>query len=255
MKKPINSLKTSRKFHKWLMLFVGVQFVIWSVTGAYMVFFDIDYIHGDSLVINHQTKIAPDDINYSLKNLLDDYPQAEQISVGTFIDVNVYRFTLDGKALLVDAADGGLLSPLDKKTAQNAARYYYSGDGQIQEAELLINNPPFELSPKHLPAWRVNFDNFGSPSIYVSAHSGQLVGKRHEFWRLFDWMFRFHIMDYGDAEEIDNILLFCITLIAIVACIFGLMLTYFRVFKKEPKAADPAFVTMQPAAPNRANKL
>jgi hypothetical protein len=46
-------LKISRKSHKWLMLFVGVQFVIWSITGVYMVLFDIDYIHGDSLVINH----------------------------------------------------------------------------------------------------------------------------------------------------------------------------------------------------------
>jgi Cu(I)/Ag(I) efflux system membrane protein CusA/SilA len=254
MTKPSNSLKISRKTHKWLMLFVGVQFVIWSVTGAYMVFFDIDYIHGDSLVINHQTKIVPDDIHFSLTDLRNEYPLAEQISVGTFINATVYRFTVAGKALLVDAADGGLLSPLDKSTAQNAARYYYSGQGKINEAELLINNPPFELSSRHLPAWRVNFDNFGSPSIYVSAHSGQLVGKRHEFWRLFDWMFRFHIMDYGDAEEIDNILLFCITLIAVVACIFGLMLTYFRVFKKEPKAADPVFETMQPAAPNRGNK-
>ncbi len=56
-------VKTSRKFHTWLMSFVDVQFVIWSITGAYMVFFDIDYIHGDSLVINHQTKINPNDIH------------------------------------------------------------------------------------------------------------------------------------------------------------------------------------------------
>ena len=89
MNKSMGLLKTSRKFHKWLMLFVGVQFVIWSITGAYMVFFDIDYIHGDSLVINHQTKIVPNDIQYSLKSLLNDYPQAEQISVGTFINQNV----------------------------------------------------------------------------------------------------------------------------------------------------------------------
>tara|TARA_R110002167_G_scaffold366330_1_gene594905 strand:+ start:458 stop:1204 length:747 start_codon:yes stop_codon:yes gene_type:complete len=231
-------LKTSRKFHKWLMLFVGVQFVIWSITGAYMVFFDIDYIHGDSLVINHQTKIVPNDIQYSLKNLLNDYPQAEQISVGTFINQNVYRFSVAGKKMLIDATNGRLLSPLNKQAGQAAARHYYSGDGQIRETELLIDNPPFELNPRALPAWRVNFDNFGSPSIYVSAQSGQLVGKRHEFWRLFDWMFRFHIMDYGDDEEIDNMLLFWITLTGILACIFGLILVYFRVFKPNSDKKD-----------------
>lgn len=238
MNKSMGLLKTSRKYHKWLMLFVGVQFVIWSITGAYMVFFDIDYIHGDSLVINHQTKIVPNDIQYSLKNLLNDYPQAEQISVGTFINQNVYRFSVAGKKMLIDATNGRLLSPLNKQDGQAAASHYYSGDGQIRETELLIDNPPFELNPRALPAWRVNFDDFGSPSIYVSAQSGQLVGKRHEFWRLFDWMFRFHIMDYGDDEEIDNMLLFWITLIGILACIFGLILVYFRVFKLNSDKKD-----------------
>lgn len=254
MNKSMRTLKTSRKFHKWLMLFVGVQFVIWSVTGAYMVFFDIDYIHGDSLVINHQTKIAPEDINYSLKNLLNDHPKAKQISVGTFIDTNVYRFTVNGKALLVDAQDGRLLSPLDKQTAQTAARHYYSGDGAIQETELLIDNPPFELSPRALPAWRVNFDDFGAPSIYVSAQNGQLVGKRHEFWRLFDWMFRFHVMDYGDDVEIDNMLLFWIALAGALACIFGLILVYFRVFKKDSNEPKSAFESAQSLATNEGKK-
>ena len=245
-------LKTSRKYHKWLMLFIGLQFVIWSVTGAYMVFFDIDYIHGDSLVTNPQSKITPDEMQYSLKELLNDYPDAEQISVGTFIDKNVYRFVSNDESYLLDATNGQLLSPLNKDMAQAAATFYYSGDGQIQEVELLLENPPFELNPRALPAWRVNFDNFGAPSIYVSAQSGLLVGKRHEFWRLFDWMFRFHIMDYGDAEEIDNMLLFWITLFGIAACILGLVLTYFRVFKANDDASPPP---IEPAVLDKGAKL
>ena len=54
MSRSVNILKVSRKFHKWLMLFIGLQFIIWSISGAYMVIFDIDYIHGDSLVVTHQ---------------------------------------------------------------------------------------------------------------------------------------------------------------------------------------------------------
>lgn len=77
--------KVSRKIHKWLMLFIGIQFVIWSVTGTYMVFFDIDYIHGDSLVVNHQDKINPHDIEYSLSTLFGEYPNAENIRLSTFL--------------------------------------------------------------------------------------------------------------------------------------------------------------------------
>lgn len=46
-----------RDLYKWLMAFVGVQFVFWSIKGTYMVFFDIDYIHGGSMLKSHQTTL------------------------------------------------------------------------------------------------------------------------------------------------------------------------------------------------------
>jgi Cu(I)/Ag(I) efflux system membrane protein CusA/SilA len=98
----------------------GLYDLIWS----YMVLFDINYIHGDSLVINHQTKIDPNSIHYSLKSLLNDYPQVKQISVGTFINQNVYRFFVVEKKRLIHATSGQLLSPIDKQVGQAAARYY-----------------------------------------------------------------------------------------------------------------------------------
>ena len=255
MNSSMATLKTSRKMHKWIMLFVGAQFVIWSVTGAYMVFFDIDYIHGDSLVTNHQTKIKPNEMQYLLADLLQDYPRAKQVEVGTFINLTVYRFYQAEQRMLVNAANGQLLSPIDKLWAQKAASHYYRGKGEIQEVELILQDPPFELSRRALPAWRVNFADFGSPSIYVSANSGELVGKRHEFWRLFDWMFRFHVMDYGDAEEVDNMLLFWATLAGILACVFGLILTYFRVFKPNSNEVDASLESSQQMSTNGGGKL
>lgn len=237
----MNVVKNSRKLHKWLMLFIGIQFVIWSVTGAYMVFFDIDYIHGDSLVVNHQEKISVDKVQFSLSSLYQQYPHAEQIEVGKFIDKEVYRFVIyDNKTkaktfYLLDATTGTLLSPLDEQSAIKAAKYHYSGAGNIKDLELITNNPPFELSARALPAWRVNFDDFGAPSIYISVESGKLVGKRHEFWRLFDWMFRFHVMDYNDGEDIDNLFLFIVVLFGILAAITGLILMYVRVIKPNGK--------------------
>ncbi len=226
-------LKTSRKLHKWLMAFIGAQFVIWSVTGAYMVFFDIDYIHGDSLVQNHQTKLNVEDIHYSQQALYQAYPNAEKIQLAKFIDRDVYRFKQDGVHFIVDAQNGELLSPLSKQQAVKAAQFEYTGSGGVAEVEYIEDNPPFELSRRvhdALPAWRVNFDDFGSPSLYISARSGALLAKRHEWWRIFDWMFRFHVMDYEDSE-IDNQLLFWFTLLGIFAGISGLILTFYRVFK------------------------
>ncbi len=219
------------------MLFLGVQFVIWTVSGAYMVIFNIDYIHGDSLVVNHQAKVNPDNINYSLFELIQHYPNAEQIEVGLFINKEVYRFKQRDTQYLIDASTGQQISPLDEELAVTAAQYYYSGTGDIVDVELITDNPPFELSARVLPAWRINFDDFGSPSIYVSARSGKLVTKRHEFWRTFDTMFSLHVMDY-EEEDPSNWLLFWVVLFSLIAALLGLVLTYFRVFKADAKGEN-----------------
>lgn len=222
-------LNTSRKFHKWLMLFLGIQFLIWSVSGAYMVIFDIDYIHGDSLVVNHQTKINANKITYSLSELRTLYPSAKNIEIGVFIDQEVYRFTYLDEKIVINASNGHKLSPLSANEAIKAAKHYYNGNGDVTDTELITENPPIELSRRALPAWRVNFDDFGNPSIYVSVQTGKLVGKRHEFWRIFDLMFSLHVMDYED-EDPSNQLLFWFTLFSIIASIFGGILSYFVVF-------------------------
>lgn len=223
-------LRTSRKFHKWLMLFLGIQFLIWSISGTYMVIFDIDYIHGDSLVVNHQTKLNANKITYPLSTLRLKYPSAKDIEVGLLINQEVYRFTQLDEKIIVNASNGDKLSPLSENDAINAAKHYYNGTGDVAKTELITQNPPIELSRRALPAWRVNFDDFGNPSIYVSAQTGKLVSKRHEFWRIFDLMFSLHVMDY-EEEDPSNQLLFWFVLFSIIASIFGGILSYFVIFK------------------------
>jgi Cu(I)/Ag(I) efflux system membrane protein CusA/SilA len=220
-------LKAARKTHKWLMLFLGIQFVTWSVTGAYMVFFNIDYIHGDSLIHNHQIKLVDAKVNISIQTLLKQYPEAKKVQLENFIRQPVYRFVVGNDNVLVSANSGALLSPISKDDAVAMAQFEYTGEGDISHVELITENPPFELRARALPAWRINFDDFGSPTLYVSATSGKIVGKRHEFWRLFDWIFRFHVMDYQDSE-VDNILLFCFSLLGLFAGLSGLILLYYR---------------------------
>jgi uncharacterized iron-regulated membrane protein len=230
-KKPLKLFNLSHKLHKWLMLFIGAQFVIWSITGAYMVFFDLDYIHGNSLIINHQNKIKSENLTYSSSTLFQQYPRAKNLSVGLLVNREVYRFNIAKQAFIIDAQSGEQLSPLNKNTAITIAKHLYSGDGKVLNAKLITTNPHFGLSARHLPVWQVNFDNFASPSLYISVSSGKVVSKRHQLWYLFDWMFRLHIMDYGDDEDVSNWLLFFIASLGFFAAFSGLVLTYFKVIK------------------------
>ncbi|MCJ8296816.1 MAG: PepSY domain-containing protein [Colwellia sp.] len=220
--------RNSRKYHKWLMLFIGLQFVVWSVSGTYMVLMDIDYIHGDSLVVEQKQTIAPEQVSYSFKQLLTEHPQAKKIELGLMLNKAVYRFSQNNEKVTVSAQDGQIISPISEGIATEIAKQNYDDKSVVISSVKLITETSLrELSARHLPVWRVDFDDFASPSFYISADSALLVTKRHSFWRIFDWMFAFHVMDYVD-ESPDNKLLRTVSILAFVASIFGLVLTYYR---------------------------
>ena len=227
--------RKSRKYHKWLMLFVGAQLLVWSITGAYMVVMDIHYIHGDSLVKTEKQTIDSEDVKYSFQQLLSDHSEAKDVELGMLLNQPVYRFNDGKQKVLLSAFDGRKLSPIDETLAISIAQNKYTNTkALVTHVQLITVNPPRELSGRHLPVWRIDFDDFATPSFYISANSGQLVTKRHSYWRVFDWMFAFHVMDYID-EEADNKLLLFFTVLAFIASIFGLVLTYNRLMPQQSK--------------------
>lgn len=235
--------RLSRRFHKWLMLLVGLQFVIWSISGAYMVVLNIDYIHGDSLVKQQSASLTSISVNYELHQLYSDYPKAEMIELTLLLDRAVYRFSENKQNYLLSADTGKLLSPISEGYAATIAKYLYKKpETKISHISLISENPPFELNERHLPVWRIDFDDFASPSFYINSHTGKLVTKRHSFWRLFDWMFSFHVMDYVE-ENPSNKLLLIFSVISLMACIFGVVLTYFRVFSNQGKKKNKGIIS------------
>jgi len=233
------------------MLFVGLQLLIWSITGTYMVLMDIHYIHGDSLVAKKTQSLAAKQVEFTFKELLAAHPQATSVELGFMLNQAVYRFNLDKKKVLLSATDGTQLSPINELLATAIARdKYHNKDVAIAKIQLLTEETPRELSRRYLPVWRVDFDEFSSPSFYISANSGQLVTKRHSYWRIFDWMFAFHVMDYID-EEADNKLLLLFSLMAFIASVFGLVLTYYRL---SPKYRTPKKLALSHNVRRKNNK-
>ena len=232
-------VRTSRKLHKWLMLLIGAQLLIWAATGTYMVVMDIDYIHGDSLVVSQQRNssaksraivIDVSQVNITLHEIQHRYLNAEQISLKMLQGKVVYQVKLDKKWQLMSTQNGELLPSISKTQAIAIANSRYSGNGAVISAKLL-SKPNGEVSPRILPAWQISFDDFAAPRLYISAQTGEIVTKRHSFWVLFDWLFRFHIMDYGGDEDSSNILLLVVALTSLLACITGVVLTYVSFIK------------------------
>lgn len=233
-------LKLARKYHKWLMVFVGAQFLIWACTGLYMVSMNIHFIHGESMVDQQKEPLNLKNVQVSMTDLLERFPNATRIKLQDFMGRPVYRFN-DGKngKVVMDAQKGRILPQVSELKAREIALHYYAQSNQIKRVTLFrdaLNMPP-ELSGRHLPFWQVTFDGLASPTLYISQQTGAIVTKRHNFWRLFDWMWRFHIMDYDDGENVSNGFLFIVALLGFVASILGAILTYHKVLKRKRKNA------------------
>ncbi len=238
-------IKVIRKYHKWLMTFVGIQFLFWSITGLYMVSMDIHYIHGESLVKKQEAKLAVKQVHYSISELAVKYPQANHIVLTQNMGQPVYIFTNgDQGKLTLDAKTGLLIPTVDETKAKEIAQYYYAGSHEIASIRLISSKStmPAELSSRHLPFWQVTFDNIAKPTFYISQQTGQVVAKRHDYWRLFDWMWRFHIMDYDDGENVANWFLFLVATLGLLAAIAGAVLTYKHVIAYKKKRRINAVV-------------
>lgn len=225
-----------RLLHRWLMLAVGIQFIAWVFSGLYFAFVNIHFIHGESQVIRNQTPVAPALIHQSFKDIQVRYPDATNIQLGNYMAYPVYRFTSDQRNFLLDATTGRPYSSADEAEIRNLAKYHYTGPSKISAIQLLTENPPYELSARHLPVWQVQFDDALHTTFYITPVQREVVSVRHTPWRAFEWLWRFHIMDHFEGSDPQNALLFWFTLLGIAASILGLNLTWFR-FKSKKVAS------------------
>jgi hypothetical protein len=147
--------------------------------------------------------------------------------------VPVYRVQSPSGKHLVNAETGVEISPLDETTAVSVARYHYTRQGEVVSSTLIANkeDSPTELQSRALPLWRVDFDDAGNTSFYVSPDDGVMVTRRHTYWRIFDFAWMLHIMDYEERADVNNTLLRIASGLGLVLSFLGMWLLFFS-FKR-----------------------
>lgn len=214
------------------MLVVGLQFLFWTCGGLYFSLFDIHYIHGESLV--HSPKpFQPDAIKYGFTAAIRDYPDAENLQLFPLEGKPYLQFTSQASGgsskIVIDATNGQPLKPINEQQARQLATQSFTGSEDISQVQMIAEDPPFELSPRHLPVWQVTFDDFAFSTLYISETTGQVVTKRHLWWRAFDVLWRLHIIDPLSGEDVNNKLLTISAILALLTTLTGVILTIFLV--------------------------
>jgi uncharacterized iron-regulated membrane protein len=226
----------ARTIHKWLGLIVGIQLVFWTISGFYMVVVDLDFIHGDPLVRNVRVPLGERQPLLAFSEVTKQFNGVTAVSLRALPGQTApfYEVTTDRGKRLVDATTGQLISPLSRDVIGDLSRQYYAGSGQLASLALIERDAPMEIQSRPLPLWRADFDDWLQTSLYVHPDTGALVTRRHRFWRWFDFVWMFHVMDYENRTDVNNGLLRTATLAGLVTVLSGAWLLYFS-FRRRPR--------------------
>ena len=223
-----------RRVHKWLALFVGIQALIWTVTGMYMVAVHIDYIHGDHLVRSQPREPRQLGGLVTPASVASSFPDAREVRLETLLERPVWRVETKDGAFAVDARSGAKMPPLTQAEAREVARQIYTGEPDIVSVSLLTE-APIEMQTRKPPYWRVEFRGWNQPTLYISPTTGELISRRHNLWRIFDLAWMLHIMDYDERSDVNNPLLRVATWSAVLMALAGAWLLYWSFPRKKKK--------------------
>jgi hypothetical protein len=221
--------RTVRAWHKWLALLAGVQVLIWTISGFYMVTVDLDFIHGDTLVRDAGSALSRTEAVLSVAAIADQHKEVRSATLKSLpgFPNPVYELRTRHGSSLIDAVSGELLSPLGQEAIEALANAWYAGRGHVVRSELL-QSAPVEVRGRPVPLWKVDFDDAHRTSFYFDPLAGTLITRRHRWWRVFDTFWMLHVMDYGDErDDVNNTLLQVTSGLAVVFGLTGSWLVYF----------------------------
>lgn len=218
------------KVHKWVGIVLGVQILLWMLGGFFMSWFPIQEVRGEHLRAQTSVeKITPTTHSLDVIKTLLDAPLAPVISwhAEHLNGQGVYRVLYeDQSTALHNSLTGAAIKPFSKEYIRNTALQLYGGTGDIVSLTRLDQT---EIEYRgSLPVWKVDFSDEDDTSFYISDASGELVAVRTDAWRLYDFMWMLHIMDYEDRADFNHPLLYLTSLVAVLFTVTGFVLFFIR---------------------------
>lgn len=211
------------------MYVLGLQFLVWGLSGLYMVSTDIHAIHGDDRV-STKPAISIEQASYPVQALLNRYPKAQELKLTQILQQAVVQITFSDnpyRVILVDARSAKPLAKFEAPQIEAIARERALTDAPILSINLL-NEMPEYVAARYAPAYEVRFDTWDNLTLFIHAGSGEIVTKRHSMWHIFDWMWRVHIIDYDDGANVQNWFLQVIASAGAIASALGIALLWTR---------------------------
>jgi uncharacterized iron-regulated membrane protein len=219
--------------HRWLSLAVVLQLLAWSVSGLFFAVVPKDELMGSPVKGAHEHPLDAAAATLASSELGE---RAGAAGAGELRRVEL-RGTPAGPVAIVTGsrrrvrldASTGRERPVDADEAKAIARRDLPGSPEVATVERVEEGAiPIEYRGKGVPAWRVALADGRGTAVYVDATSGDVVARRNDTWRTYDFLWSLHIMAYRDREDFRHALLIGAAGLAVVASLSGLVLWLLR---------------------------
>ncbi len=192
-----------RRIHKWVGLILGLQFVLWTSSGAMMAWLDHHEVMGEHLSHGHEPMpwpaqvISPAELPASLGG-----SEVLSFTLQPLLHGHVYEVVTPDGIRLVDAASGQAMA-VDAELAKAVAEMDHAGEAPAARVSR-VTEPTLETREQSGPLWRVDFADADNSSFYVSAETGKVVERKNDTWRLWDFFWMLHNMDYAERKSFNH---------------------------------------------------
>lgn len=218
-----------RKIHKWVGLILGLQFVMWTLSGTVMALLDSDKVGGHSEApMTAAAQAWPADMVAPATG-----QAVEGLTLRRIVDRPVYEIKDRQGVRLVDARSGQPIS-IDAGLAENIARAAYHHESAVTSVSRL-DKANLEARDHSGAMWRVNFTDEENSSSYVSAETGRALVNRGDTWRLWDIAWMLHNMDYVNRSSFNHPLIIFVAFGALWLSFTGFYLLFKSFRRREFK--------------------
>ena len=208
-----------RNTHKYLSFFISIQLLLWTISGIYFAFNKIENVRGEQYRLQSPS-------NHSFKNIEFEIPEATSAVVKKRLDKTIIAASTNAGMRYFDEAG----DPLKKISSDEAKQIVAKNTllNPIAVEEINESKKGSEYRGRQLPIYKVIARNVNDKEVnaYLNIFSGDIVAIRSAQWRIWALMWGFHIMDWQERVNIDNLLLKIFSILALISSLSGILLFF-----------------------------
>jgi len=217
MTSPLLRQRRVRRWHRGIALITSVQLLLWTVSGVYFAFVDIEFVRGN------QFKTVPEPVEFSSSRFVLNPVSATQVTLLQRKPNELIAGIHTATGIEWRDAAGTLVEPLTQAEALDlgASRTVMVPDSAEWVAQNVVGS---EYRGAPLPLWKLWESANPSRVAYMDALSGEVVKVRHNAWRWWDFLWSLHIMSYTDRDALGTWLLKFFSVLTVMTAALGLWL-------------------------------